>query len=198
MPPLSSTSHVILGMLAQRPRSGYDIKQFVDRSTRHFWAASYGQIYPDLKRLAEAGLVVGKSTPSGGRRRTVFNITEEGRAALHEWLTSPAEPLEEVRDEALLKIFFADLLTLEETTAVLHVKRASHQRTLDQLESQLEEAQSHRAARGLRPMPMALDYGIQFHRWAVAWCDETEALLRSEASQGRSSPRAPDATAAAG
>jgi len=198
MPSLSSTSHVILGMLAQRPRSGYDIKRYVDRSTRHFWAASYGQIYPDLKRLAEAGLVEGESTPSGGRRRTVFTITEKGCGALFEWLTSPAEPVEEVRDEALLKIFFADLLTLEETTAVLRVKRASHQRTLDQLESQLEAARASRAARGVHPTPMALDYGIQFHRWAVAWCDETEALLRSEASQGRGSPRAPDATAAAG
>ncbi len=186
MPPLSSTSHVILGMLAQGPRSGYDIKQYVDKSTRHFWAASYGQIYPDLKRLADAGLVEGESTPSGGRQRIVFSITETGRAALHEWLTSPAEPLAEIRDEALLKIFFADLLTLEETAAVLRTKRAIHQRTLDQLESQVEPARASRAAMSLRPMPMALDYGIQFHRWAVAWCDETEALLRSEASQSRS------------
>jgi DNA-binding PadR family transcriptional regulator len=189
MSSVSSTSHVILGMLAQHPRSGYDIKQYVDKSTRHFWAASYGQIYPDLKRLAEAGLVEGQSTPSGGRQRTVFSITHEGRAVLYEWLTSPAEPLEEVRDEALLKIFFADLLALEETIALLHIKRATHQRTLDQLEGQVQGAEAQRAAQGLRPMPMPLDYGIGFHRWAVAWCDETEALLRSEASQEQLQPK---------
>ena len=42
---------VILGLLAVRPLSGYDIKAIVDRSTRFFWAASYGQIYPELRRL---------------------------------------------------------------------------------------------------------------------------------------------------
>ena len=47
---LSATGKVILGMLAARPRSGYEIKQLVDSSARFFWAASYGQIYPELKR----------------------------------------------------------------------------------------------------------------------------------------------------
>jgi DNA-binding PadR family transcriptional regulator len=41
---LSATAYVILGMLAWRPMSGYDVKAIVDKSTRHFWAASYGQI----------------------------------------------------------------------------------------------------------------------------------------------------------
>jgi PadR family transcriptional regulator, regulatory protein AphA len=46
---LSATAKVILRMLAQRPRSGYEIKSLVDHSTRYFWAASYGQIYPELR-----------------------------------------------------------------------------------------------------------------------------------------------------
>ncbi len=61
-PELNPTGRVILGMLAQGQRTGYDIKQFVDKSTRHFWAASYGQIYPELKRLEDQGLV--QSRPS--------------------------------------------------------------------------------------------------------------------------------------
>ena len=44
---------VILGLLSIGPRSGYDIKAVVDRSTRFFWAASYGQIYPELRRLEQ-------------------------------------------------------------------------------------------------------------------------------------------------
>ncbi|HEY1421381.1 MAG TPA: PadR family transcriptional regulator, partial [Candidatus Dormibacteraeota bacterium] len=54
---LTPTSYVLLGMLANGPQSGYDIKQLADISTRHFWAISYGQIYPELKRLVKAGLV---------------------------------------------------------------------------------------------------------------------------------------------
>ena len=60
------TAYVILGMLAWRPMSGYDIKATVDRSTRLFWAASYGQIYPELRRLAEAGLVEGEAESGVG------------------------------------------------------------------------------------------------------------------------------------
>ena len=46
-------------MVSREPRSGYEIKAAVDDTTRFFWAASYGQIYPELKRLSEAGLVEG-------------------------------------------------------------------------------------------------------------------------------------------
>ena len=56
---LSPTAYVILGMVSREPRSGYEIKAAVDSTTRFFWAASYGQIYPELKRLSEAGLVEG-------------------------------------------------------------------------------------------------------------------------------------------
>ena len=72
---LSPTAYVILGMLGWRPMSGYEIKSIVDNSTRFFWAASYGQIYPELRRLVAAGLIDGKASPQGGRRRNVYRLT---------------------------------------------------------------------------------------------------------------------------
>ena len=57
---LTAVTPVILGLLSFRPRSGYDIKTVVDRSTRFFWAASYGQIYQELKRLEQEGLIEGE------------------------------------------------------------------------------------------------------------------------------------------
>src|ERR1700756_5647276 len=112
MPPpaLTPTGRVILGMIALGRQTGYDIKQFVDKSTRHFWAASYGQIYPELKRLEEQGLVKGRPEPSGGRARTVYELTEAGEAALKAWLASDDEPLYELRDEGMLKLFLSDSL----------------------------------------------------------------------------------------
>ena len=59
MTPLTPTGRVILGMIALGRQTGYDIKQLVDKSTRHFWSASYGQIYPELRRLEEQGLIRG-------------------------------------------------------------------------------------------------------------------------------------------
>ena len=76
-------------MLAVEPRSGYDIKALVDKTTRFFWAASYGQIYPELKRLHERGLIETEADSQGGRRRTTYRITD--RAATR-WRRGSASP----------------------------------------------------------------------------------------------------------
>src|SRR3954471_8646458 len=108
---LAPTSYVVLGMISLGKRTGYEIKQLVDRSTRFFWAASYGQIYPELRRLEEAGLITGHADPQGGRRRRAYDLTPEGEAALAGWLRDGESRLVlETRDEALLKLFFAGVL----------------------------------------------------------------------------------------
>src|SRR5262245_41220090 len=123
MEQLSPTAYVILGMVSKEPRSGYEIKAAVDGTTRFFWAASYGQIYPELKRLSDAGLVVGSEAPTGGRRRTVYEITADGEEELKAWLRQPPETFE-LREEGLLKLFFANLLPPEEAVEVVRAMRA--------------------------------------------------------------------------
>src|SRR3954464_14236257 len=86
---LSPTGYVVLGMLRLGVRSGYDIKQLVDKSTRFFWAASYGQIYPELKKLEAAGLITGAADPQGGRQRRAYELTERGEQVLDDWLKRP-------------------------------------------------------------------------------------------------------------
>src|SRR5579862_5513458 len=103
----SLTGRVICGMITLGRRTGYDIKQFVDKTTRHFMAISYGQLYPELKRLEEAGLVAGSAEPTGGRSRTVYQLTDAGRQALADWLESDDDLLYELRDEGMLKLFFS-------------------------------------------------------------------------------------------
>src|SRR5438270_13356380 len=107
-PSLSPTGRVMLGMIALGKRTGYEMKQLVDKSTRHFWAASYGQIYPELRRLEEQGLVRGRPAPSGARARTVYELTDAGERALADWLASDAPLVDELRDEGMLKLFFSD------------------------------------------------------------------------------------------
>src|SRR5947208_13725278 len=82
----SAVTPVMLGLLSFRPRSGYEIKTAVDRSTRFFWAASYGQISPELKRLEAAGLIEGEDVPTGDRARRVYALTDAGRDELEAWL----------------------------------------------------------------------------------------------------------------
>ena len=84
----TAVTWAVLGLIASKPRSGYDIKRLVDRSIRHFWAASYGQIYPELKRLEEAGWIAGDDASNGGRARRLYRITDAGRSAFAARLAS--------------------------------------------------------------------------------------------------------------
>ena len=170
-PELSSTGSVILGMLALGKQTGYDIKQFVDKSTRHFWAASYGQIYPELKRLEEQGLVRGRPEPTGGRSRTVYELTEAGQAALQGWLRSDEEPLYELRDEGMLKLFFSDALP-ERRVENIRAMRERQQRKLAQL-----RAIELKAADGPRGPYLTLELGIGFTQWFIDWCEAAERRL---------------------
>jgi PadR family transcriptional regulator AphA len=167
---LSPTAYVILGMLAWRPMSGYDIKATVDYSTRFFWAASYGQIYPELRRLAEAGLVEGESEAGSGRRRTAYTLTAAGREALRDWLGQEPTTFEQ-RDEGLLKLFFA-AASPETAAATLDAKRAFHEGKL----KQLREIEATGKPEGY--VLMVLRYGIESSEWMAGWCEREAARLR--------------------
>ncbi len=178
----SPTAYVILGMVSREPRSGYEIKALVDNSTRFFWAASYGQIYPELKRLAQAGLVEGADVPTGGRRRTVYAITEAGEEALREWLRRPPRTYE-TRDEGLLKLFFADALPREEAVEILRSMRDHRAELVERLRS-IEP----KALEKEDPYPlMVLQGGIEFNEWIAGWCERMEAQLLEPAHDKRSS-----------
>jgi PadR family transcriptional regulator, regulatory protein AphA len=167
---LSPTAYVILGMLAWRPMSGYDIKATVDHSTRFFWAASYGQIYPELRLLADAGLVEGEATEGSGRRRTAYSLTAAGREALQEWLAQEPRTFEQ-RDEGLLKLFFA-AASPATAVATLDAKRAFHEGKL----KQLREIEATGMPEGFALL--VLRYGIESSEWMAGWCEREAARLR--------------------
>jgi PadR family transcriptional regulator, regulatory protein AphA len=174
MTDLSATGRVILGMLALGNRTGYEIKQVVDKSTRHFWAASYGQIYPELRRLEDEGLVRGQPEPSGGRARTAYELTEAGEAALRDWLASDEQHTYEVRDEGMLKLFFSDSLP-ERRLQNIRAMRALQERKLSQLRAIEQNADE------MHPGPrMTLELGISITQGIIDWCEAAERRLAAE------------------
>lgn len=182
---LSPTAYVILGMVSREPRSGYEIKALVDDTTRFFWAASYGQIYPELKRLSAAGLVEGIDASRGERKRTVYAITADGEAELVDWLREPPETAE-MREEGLLKLFFSGVLPGEDAAATLRAMRehrlgiAARLRAMEPKAKEKEEANDD-------PYPlMVLQGGIEFSEWFAEWCERMEARLPGSADAERS------------
>ena len=168
---LSPTGRVILGMIAFGKRTGYEIKTFVDKTTRYFWAASYGQIYPELKRLEDQGLVRGRPEPSGGRARTVYELTAAGKAALEHWLEADDEPSYELRDEGMLKLFFSDSLP-ERRIEIVRAIRMREERDLAHLRSIAPHA-----SKGPTGSYLTLQLGIGFTEWIIEWCEATERQL---------------------
>jgi DNA-binding PadR family transcriptional regulator len=161
-------------MLTLGNRTGYEIKQVVDRSTRHFWAASYGQIYPELRRLEEQGLVRGHPEPSGERARIAYELTVAGAGTLREWLASGDEPLYEVRDEGMLKLFFSDSLP-EQRAQNIRAMRERHERKLSQLQALEPKADE------MRPGPrLTLELGIELTKRYIDWCEAAERRLAKE------------------
>jgi len=176
---LSATAYVILGMVSREPRSGYEIKAAVDNTTRFFWAASYGQIYPQLKKLSEAGLVEGIDASQGDRKRTRYAITADGEAALKDWLRRPPEA-SEMREEGLLKLFFSGVLEPGEAVETL---RAMRQRRLE-LSERLRAMEPQKMETVDDPFPlMVLRAGIEFNTWFAEWCERMEAQLLAPAQQ---------------
>jgi DNA-binding PadR family transcriptional regulator len=174
----SNVAHVILGILDGDdavPMSGYDIKQLIDKSARFFFAASYGQIYPELKKLAKAGLVTGVDDATGDRPRTAWSITKDGRDVLREWLLED-ETRCEMRDQGLLRVFFADSLSPSERIEKLRQLKA--QRVADLAE--IEAIEIGPEADGLVMPELVLDYGIGMHSYVIDWCDRTIEKLKED------------------
>jgi DNA-binding PadR family transcriptional regulator len=168
----TAVTWAVLGLLGLKPMSGYDIKRAVDRTIRHFWAASYGQIYPELKRLEEAGWIAGKDADRGGRSRRVYRITAAGRRELEGWLHG-YETRIEMRDESLLRLFFADELPRDEALGLLAARREGYRMMLAYLRSLDDGA-------GADPPFVDLVYrwGLDYCEWGIEWCDRQERRLR--------------------
>ena len=183
---LSATGKVILGMLAARPRSGYEIKQLVDHSARYFWAASYGQIYPELKKLEKADLITGDDSSTGARPRTTFRLTAEGKRVAREWMRKPPEVLE-IRDEGLLKLFFAGSIDAKRAAGVARECAAASRAKAAQLRAIAEQVEETGTPEGAAATPDAgsltvLRYGIEASEWTAEWFDRAADDLERETS----------------
>jgi DNA-binding PadR family transcriptional regulator len=181
---LSTTAFVILGFVRKEPRSGYEIKALVDNSTRFFWAASYGQIYPELKKLSAAGLIIGADTPTGGRKRTVYEITADGEEELRGWLRQRPRTFE-MRDEGLLKLFFADALPREEALEILREMRTQRREINERLRA-IKDLKLKGDAEDSLPL-IVLEGGLEFTEWFADWCERMEARILESAPEKRSS-----------
>jgi DNA-binding PadR family transcriptional regulator len=116
--PLTTTSYGVLSILALRDHSTYDLTRQMRMSLHYMWPRAESNVYAEPKRLVLAGLATSREEWTGSRRRTIYSITNAGRAALAEWLASPSSR-QRYESEALLKVLFAENGTKDDLLATI-------------------------------------------------------------------------------
>jgi DNA-binding PadR family transcriptional regulator len=173
---LTPSDYVVLGMVGLGASSGYEIKQNVELSIRFFWTISPAQVYPSLAKLERAGLLTGRDEPQGNRPRRVYERTRAGSEALREWLQR-AEPMPfELRDIAMVKLFFADDLEPTEARALLEQVRARSEERVATLQA-IRPVGAAAAEEGLVHPLLTLELGIAVHQAMVDVCKRCEHEL---------------------
>ncbi len=177
---LTTTSYAILGVLAIRPWSAYELTGYMRSSAvRRVWPRTESRLYAEPKNLVARGLVKASTEYTGKRSRTVYSITEAGRRALSDWLSEPSAR-QEIEDEAMLKVLLCDHGTREQ---LLDTIRAAKKNLLAQVDTLTEI--SDRIERGEPLLPgrlhvaaLASMNGIRMLRQRDEFLTAAEAWIR--------------------
>ena len=161
-----SLKHALLAQLARGPQTGYGLAKSFAGSLNYAWSAGTSQIYPELGRLLEAGLI--RQTASGPRRSKVYETTPEGLGELRRWLRE-TEPDRGSRNELLLRVFLLWLLESDEASAYLRREKALLELELAELEEIAAEDDPQAPAE--RAAALALEHGLRILRTRIGWVE---------------------------
>jgi PadR family transcriptional regulator AphA len=174
---LKPPAYLMLGMLRLGARSGYAIKKATDVSTRFFWPTSLAQVYPELARLERQGLVTRHEDPHGARARSAYELTEEGEAALLAWLRSTRDAPLHVRDEGVLRLFFADALPVEDQVALVRRLRERARRAKAYMRREIVPLAEALEQTGTRSPAVVARLGADLYAYAEKWLARLESEL---------------------
>ncbi|HEV3225559.1 MAG TPA: PadR family transcriptional regulator [Acidimicrobiales bacterium] len=165
-PSLTPTSYLVLGLVARLGEcTSYDMKRTVSHSIGYFWTFPHSQLYAEPARLAELGLLT-EEQETGGRKRRTYRLTSEGRAALRDWLAEPTDEPTEIRDLAILKLFFGSQAAPQQVRDLAEHAADAHRRRLAEYEAiaAIDGIELHERT--------TLEMGLRFERNAISYWEQ--------------------------
>ena len=170
---------VILGLLAHEDLTGYDIKKHIDNSISFFWKGSFGSIYPALSDMEKQGLIKRKkSRNTGAREKIVYQLTNEGRDAVKEWLNQESAS-NELKYETLLKLYFGGVEDRSVTIRNIELFEEQVRDSLtvfnmfkDNLEKVMDDEEDHLY------YYLTVTFGIDTYEAYLKWCEKTKRILK--------------------
>lgn len=180
MKKMTPTSYVLLGLLARKPWSAYELNLHMQKSIlTAFWPRAESHVYSEPKKLLALGLVNAQQEKENGRQRTIYSITEEGRRTLESWLTSPTKGYAAIHYEAMLKFLCADTGDID---TLRQNVRAIAQSAIDEAKLIHQGIEDNRAnvpidIRGMPYNAMAINFLLDVVESRIRWAKQIEEGL---------------------
>jgi len=165
-PSLTPTSYLVLGLVARQGAcTSYEMKVLVSQSIGYFWTFPHSQLYAEPARLAELGLLSEEQETTGRKRRT-YRLTDAGHDTLCEWLAEPTDDPTEIRDLAVLKLFFGRMAEPHQLRNLADHAVTAHRRRLAEYEAiaLFPDIERHERA--------TLEMGLEFERFAIRYWEK--------------------------
>jgi len=176
---------ILLGFLDYGQMTGYELKQTIDNSTGHFWHAHHSQIYTTLRQMEKDGLVtsVFASTDDALRRR-VYTLTESGRKELIEWLDTPMEEMQPLKEEFLVRLFFSGKRDPEKVLEELAIQKKLHQ-SMDKVYEKMQDAICHYGHPQMKNLSdqqkfwnLTLEMGLMYEKMYQEWLEKAIQVVK--------------------
>ncbi|MGG4219143.1 PadR family transcriptional regulator [Paenibacillus jamilae] len=175
--------YAILGLVHKEEMSGYDITSQFKQEIGQFWSAKHSQIYPELKRLTEEGLIEFRTSITGAKlEKKLYCITPKGAQELTEWLLSPKELPETEKDEFMLMLYFSAAIPKEESKRLFEdqiAKRTDKLECLYESKKSLQQLDENLQVPGSSQFGhyLVLSRAINREESYITWLKETLSLF---------------------
>ncbi len=176
--PDMSLRHAVLGLLSAGPASGYDLLKTFEISLANVWPATQSQLYSELNRMAEGGLV--QVAAEGPRGRKEYAITEAGLDELRHWMTE-VEPDRVRRSDMLLRVFFLNVIPPHQAVEYLHRQVDHAEETLaayEEIKQSIAGEDDRLAVYGR----IALEWGVRYMEMVRTWGQWAQSELQAATS----------------
>jgi DNA-binding PadR family transcriptional regulator len=183
-------SDAILVLLAEQPRSGYDLAKFFDASIGFFWTADNRKIYRELGRLRETGYVEAREVIQRGRpNKLIYSVTESGLSALRAWSQRPSVP-PPIEDDLLVRLYALEHVDIDALRVQLGQRLEFHTDRLHRFQKILERHySSERLSLAQTGRLIGLRMGIRYEQACIDWCEDAlQALPTSSGAEISSLP----------
>jgi DNA-binding PadR family transcriptional regulator len=174
-----SLRYALLGLLAGEPASGYDLTQRFEKQLGLIWPAKHPQIYGELNKLADAGLI--EIDSEGPRGRKVYRITDAGRAEAKRWLTE--EPVDRTaRLEPLLRSLFYWLMDPADLRAHLAAEAAYYRQAAAGFEqfAANKDSGAYGDSPQVKSMRVTIEAGVKLYEALADWAEWAQTVPPAE------------------